>query len=184
MLRLTDAQSGMTLDKGLRDYFVTWERFANTVALDGLFRQAVPTAVAYKVTDRTEFMQILGDVIDQAEQVHVGTVDNRKIAAAVMKESFRGHIPILKLMERRPGSDDPTGLDHVDFYYDGPPVPLQAFTAAGGTAEKQENRSHEWVSVRFGDHGIYEAKLVDHTVLAIGARDLQAVEAAILNPAE
>jgi hypothetical protein len=89
-------------------------------------------------------------------------------------EKVGGDIKIIKIMQRRPDSNDALGLDHVDFY--GPEV-AQATTAL----DKETNLkwtpesndavdNYSWISLWFDGT---EAKLRDGTVLDTIIGELQ-----------
>jgi hypothetical protein len=138
-----------------------------------------PVAVGWKVSDINEFNKVLGSLIKDTaiSQCHIGFVDKRYIASAVLTRPIFKNIHILKLMQRRPGSIDPVGIDHVDFYCD-------SLTSLASVLEKkpsnmwghESNQSHKWISVRA--NGI-EIKYVDHTVLDVCIEELKAASQTI-----
>ena len=132
-----------------------------------------PAAVGWKVADINEFNDALSGFLKSGlvAQCHIGFVDNRYIASIVFKEPIYQNIRILKLMQRRPGSTDPIGLDHADF-------PVEDLAAAEATLAKQKvpkwghesNDVHGWISVWFDG---LEVKYFDHIVLDIAVKELQ-----------
>lgn len=150
-------------------YFTKLDTF---VEQHGLTKRE-PSTLAWKVTDIAEYCVALGDFLksDLVAQCHIGFVDKRYIAAIVFKEPLYRDIRILKLMQRRPDSTDPVGLDHADFLIDD----LTAFEAEL-TEHKvpkwsyESNEMHKWISVWFAGT---EAKFVDHLVLDVGVKELQ-----------
>jgi hypothetical protein len=163
------------IEPQLDAYFELWLRLSDELGL----RDAVPSALGIKVADRAAFNSVLSLLIGRSDQVHIGTVDRRKIAMAVLNEPIKG-VPIFKLMERRPSSEDPTGFDHVDFYFKGTLPDTDYISAFGYKPEWQKNDAHRWLSIRFGSARQFEAKLVDHTVLHVGQRELRDAEKRIL----
>lgn len=132
-----------------------------------------PSTLAWKVTDITEFTETLGGFLKDnlVEQCHIGFVDKRYIASVVFKEPLYREARILKLMQRRPGSTDPVGLDHADFAVDSLPDTEADLNKQPDIKWSYEsNEVHQWISVWFDNR---EAKFVDHIVLDVGVKELQ-----------
>jgi hypothetical protein len=132
-----------------------------------------PSTIAWKVTDIDEFNDTLSGFLksELVIQCHIGFVDKRYIASVVFKQPIYRNVSILKLMQRRPGSTDPVGLDHADF-----PVNNLSSLENELKAKKvvkwshESNEVHGWISVWFDGT---EAKFVDHIVLDVGVKELQ-----------
>jgi len=173
MFAEVDTVGNSPLDKRLKAYFIAWVDFITASGQEWL-GGLPPTALGWKVADRARFNQLLTGLSDRADQAHIGTVDGRKIASIVMTKPMQGDIYIVKLMQRRPGSDDPPGLDHVDFLL---PESIEETAKLLDKAKihytPQANELHHWLSLRFGEDGRYEAKLLDHLVLEVGVAELQ-----------
>lgn len=159
--------------KELHNYFEDLSK-NNTLASLGV----EPHAFGWKVANVQEFNKTLGSILTIGiQQLHVGVVNERYIASVVLNEAIEGMV-IVKLMQRRAGSDDALGLDHVDF------ITTNIQSAVGELKEVDElsvvhesNDAHEWVSVRFGER---EAKLVDHSVLDLCISELQGARDSLL----
>lgn len=158
--------------KALHEYEAAWKAFLVVHHLEPLSQLAKPTTLSWKVADKIELYRNLAENAGQIEQVHIGTVNGRYIASCALHETFEG-LPILKILERRPGSDDPLGLDSLDYLVKDEEEVFQLVKAAGGAIEKQSNEVHAWLSLRFGDKKQYEAKFTDHLVLEVGMKELQ-----------
>jgi len=131
------------------------------------------TTLSVKVADKAALFQVLQVNQKIIEQVHIGTVSDRYIASAVLTESAFD-MPILKILERRPGSDDPLGLDSIDYLVYDLEQTYEHFVAAGLPIVKEHNEMHEWLSLRFGPDDRFEAKLTDHIVLEVAIKELKA----------
>src|SRR5665213_3361239 len=97
------------LDTALAEYHQAWAIYVAEHP-SAVFETAKATTLSLKLADKASLFKILKDNIAEIEQVHIGTVNERYIASAALFHDFAG-LPILKLLERRPGSDDPLGLD-------------------------------------------------------------------------
>ncbi|MEI9913454.1 MAG: hypothetical protein WDN66_00330 [Candidatus Saccharibacteria bacterium] len=97
-----------------KDYLKKWEDFRTKYKLE----EFKPATIGYKAENIANFNEIISALAEQGliEQCHIGAVDNRYIASIVLHKPIVDDIYIIKLMQKRPKSADPTGLDHVDFY--------------------------------------------------------------------
>jgi hypothetical protein len=103
----------------------------------------------------------------------LGWVNERWLASLHLKDSeLPGGIKILKLMQRRAGSTDPVGLDHLDFHAESEDEIKRILTNETdlNAAEESNNPLCHWHSIRFDDT---EAKLRSDTVLDICIAELQ-----------
>lgn len=165
--------SSETLAKAFDEYQTAWKAFLVINNLEILEHQARPTALGWKVADKPALYADLAAISNMTTQVHIGTVNQRQIASAVLAEPYAG-IPIIKILERRAGALDPLGLDHIDFLVDNPDQINEMLQAVGARIEHQHNHAHTWLSLRFGKNFEYEAKFVDHSVLDVCIKELQA----------
>lgn len=160
------------LDNKSKQYWQLWDEFRKENNLPDL----KPSTVAFKAQNIEEFNQILGSLLetDVVNQCHIGFVDKRYIASIVLRKPvFFKDVKIIKLMQRRPNSTDPVGLDHMDFYINNLKEMenvLKKNDVKGWGYES--NESHRWISLRF--NGI-EAKFVDHLVLDVCVKELKNV---------
>jgi hypothetical protein len=159
------------INRSAKAYFTKLNTFVNQYNLT----PRVPSTIAWKVTDINAFCDDLSGFLShkQISQCHIGFVDKRYIASIVFKQPIYQNIHILKLMQRRPQSTDPIGLDHADFIVDN----FSEFVAEL-TKQKvpewslESNEIHGWISVWFNNT---EAKYVDHIVLDVGVKELQEI---------
>jgi hypothetical protein len=163
----------MDLDKinsSLKTYFKEWDSYIKD--LDYL--NLTPTSVGWKVKDIQKFNKILSSSLDSklTIQSHIGLVDHRYIASIVLSKPFYKNISVLKLMQRRPGSTDPVGLDHVDFYSNKLKSIETELNKTDIKWEFQSNEAHKWISLFFNDN---EAKFFDHTVIDVAVSELKLV---------
>jgi hypothetical protein len=166
MLKLTE---DFNLDSELSGQQQAWSELLAKHQLP-IFRA---TTLSLKVADKAALYKILTDNQDNIGQVHIGTVSDRYIASAILNEPVFD-MPILKILERRPGSEDPLGLDSVDYLVHDLVQTYEHFVAADLPIVKENNEMHEWLSLRFGPDNRFEAKLTDHIVLAVAIKELQA----------
>lgn len=166
--------SGGTTAPGiaLGDYRVAWKAFLVVHHLDVLEHVAVPTTLSWKVADKTELFTSLMALGAAVEQTHIGTVNGRFIASAVLHEPYEG-FAIIKLLERRAGSNDPLGLDSIDYLVKDVEAIYQLLKAAGAHVKREHNDMHAWLSLRFGTRLEYEAKFTDHLVLAVAVKEME-----------
>jgi hypothetical protein len=154
------------------DHLKAWKIFVDVNNLSDIAHR--PTAIGWKVADLREFMKVLEQLLaSDAEQVHIGRVNDRYIASIVFQTSIAESIKVIKLMQRRSGSSDPVGLDHLDFTVADLRKTKADLKKAGVPFEVENNDAHEWLSLRFSDGHAREAKFVDHTVLDVCIAELQ-----------
>jgi hypothetical protein len=160
-------------------YLDEWALLSEQRQNKAFFANLKPTAVGWKATDRDELMKQLAEVRDLCDQIHFGWVNERWLITLHFKELLLpGNITVLKLMERRPGSNDPVGLDHVDFYAGGGNVKTALKNETDLRYEEEKNGAHcKWISVWF-DGG--EAKLRNDTVLKVCADEMLEFEEKII----
>jgi hypothetical protein len=147
-------------------YHHTWHALIETRRNKAFFHKLVPTAVGWKVLDRC-FMNIR----DMCDQVHFGWINERWLITLHLKdEVLPGNIRLIKLMERRPGSIDPVGLDHLDFLIPKGDAKTVVSKESDLKWSEESNGEHsKWLSLWFDDT---EAKLRTDTVLQVCADEL------------
>lgn len=170
------------LNEALKDYQTKWRRLVAGRRNKDFFEELQPTAVAWKVAERTEHNQLVAELQDKCKLVIDSWMDGRWIAKLVLREDTRLEwgIQVIKIMERRPGSTDLAGLDHVDFYS---PAVEQADTFLKEEPEldwRHETNFAHWISVRWEGT---EAKLRTDTVLDSYIRELRLTRNTILQKA-
>lgn len=182
MIDLINPVAKEALSQSLEKYFNKWEEYVARMGLYAIAEKMRPVAIGWKAGSREDYRRIMNVLDNYAQQVHSVTVGNRKFATIILDEPLARNIRTIKVIERRPKSRDIVGLDHVDFYL--PVIEGIAEMLERGEANwrKQGNDTYQRISVRFGPESLYEAKIVDHTVLNIAADELNHASQKILNP--
>lgn len=153
------------------EYWQKWESYRVLHEL----KEFKPCAIAFKAQGINHFNRVLSVLLQEKiiDQCHIGFVDKRYIASLVLDEPIFQDIYIIKLMQRRPNSTDPVGLDHFDFY-----TPKLKEVESYFKSKKlsnwvyESNESHQWMSLKFNKT---EAKFVDHLVLDVSTKELRDV---------
>ncbi len=160
-----------TLDDALKDYFAKWETLVAARKDQDFFEELAPTAVGWKVSDRNEHDRLVAELRDKCDLVTGRYMNERWITKLhLAKTSLHGGVTVIKIMERRPGSNDPTGLDHVDFYSPAVAEADIVLKREPALEWQHETNGASWISVRFAGT---EAKLRTDTVLDSYVRDLR-----------
>ncbi len=163
------------LNKALQTYQQSWQKLIDTRTNRAFFEGLKPVAVGWKTVDRTEYNKLLAELHDQSETIVEKWMNGRWIAKVHLKDAkLANGCELIKLMERRPGSTDATGLDHVDFYSPeiaGAEPLLKQETDLKWTWESNDViEGFDWISVWFEGT---EAKLKSDTVLDIVQAELK-----------
>ncbi|MEO8912040.1 MAG: hypothetical protein ABI303_03585 [Candidatus Saccharimonas sp.] len=182
MIDLINPVAKEALSQSLDKYFFKWDEYVGRMGLYAIASKMRPIAIGWKVANRTEYRRVMSVLDTYAKQIHSVEVTGRKFATVVLNEPLVRGITVIKVIERREGSRDVLGLDHVDFYL--PIIEGIAEMLERGEANwrRQGNDTYKRVSVRFGPESLYEAKIIDHTVLDIAADELDNASKRILNP--
>lgn len=154
-------------------YFKKWQQLVEKRQNQAFFKQLKPSSVGWKTTDIEEFNDIFLELREHCDQIHLGWVNERWLASLHLKDTeLPGGIKIIKLMQRRPNSTDPVGLDHLDFYApsEAEIVRVLAEEPDLATAEESNNPLCHWHSIRFDNT---EAKLRADTVLDVCIAELK-----------
>lgn len=163
------------ITKATTSYLEKWDRLVEKRANKTFFQNLKPVSVGWKTTDLNEFNGIFLELREYCDQVHLGWVNERWLASMHLKDSkLPGDIEIIKLMQRRPNSTDPVGLDHFDFYHDSEEEIKQVLTSEADldAAKESNNPLCHWHSIRFEDT---EAKLRADTVIDVCIAELREV---------
>jgi hypothetical protein len=166
------------LNQALTDYQFKWERLLAGRAKPAFFASLKQTAVGWKTVDRAEYDQIFAELYDMCDVINSAWVGERWVTTMHLKSTvLTGDIEVVKLMQRRPGSKDAVGLDHVDFYS---PEVARAENVLQGESDLRWTHERSgpttWISVWFDNT---EAKLRMHTVVDSCIRELQQVNVRI-----
>lgn len=161
------------LSSAITGYKQKWETLVNDRANKDFFSSLKPTSVGWKTVDLQDFNARFSELRDLCDQIHFGWVNERWLVTMRLKnQELPFGLTVVKLMQRRPGSNDATGLDHLDFYYQ-PGSDVKSILKEEPSLKWSEetNGDHcKWVSVWFGSN---EAKLRSDTVLDVCAAELR-----------
>lgn len=156
----------MTLASALETYDNKWRNLIKERRDKQFFRSLKPVAIGWKVDDRSVYNAMLGELHDQADHIIETWMNGRWIAKVHLKTALPNGIKIIKLMQRRPGSADPVGLDHVDFFIPQKRDLAEIFTNEDNLKWSEESNdvieNYHWISLWFNGT---EAKLKFDTVL-------------------
>jgi hypothetical protein len=170
------------LNKAIQEYQIKWDALVAGRKNKEFFESLKPTAVGWKTVDRDEYDNLVAELHDQADLAIEVWMNGRWIAKIHLKDAkLANGAEIVKIMQRRPGSNDVVGLDHVDFY--GPdPAQIEAVlkqeTNLQWTHESNDVvAGYEWLSIWFADT---EAKLKHDPILDIVRTELEELNNKIL----
>lgn len=162
-------------------YRQKWQLLTDDLKQTKKFQALSPIAVGWKVEDKTEFDLRLNALQPLCDQIHLAWLNERWLATLHLKSSTELGVPIIKLMQRRPGSTDAVGLDHLDFLFAGSESELKKLVQVEPTltwSEEQNNPHCKWISIWFADT---EAKLRTSTVLDVCIAELKEVNQTIID---
>lgn len=169
------------LNAALEDYHDKWQRLVGVTRNKSFFERLKPTAVGWKTTDLADFDAKLAVLREHADQIHFGWVNERWLATIHLRDvTLTDGLTVVKLMQRRPGSTDATGLDHVDFYLDAKDGDAKGQLSQESSLKWNEEMNGEhckWLSIWFDG---CEAKLRSDTVLDVCIEEMKDVNAQIL----
>lgn len=164
-----------TFNSELEIYNQKWQQLVSSRQDKQFFESLKPVALGWKVSEMSDYYAIRDELHEQSDRIIETWMNGRWVVKICLRDEARlaGGISIVKVLQRRPGSDDALGLDHVDFF-----VPGGADIASKLQDESDLNWSeesndviagYEWQSIWFDNT---EAKLKSDTVLNIVAAEL------------
>lgn len=162
------------VNQAITAYQAKWQQFVAGRKNKEFFERLKPTAIGWKVADLSEYDRVLNTWREACDHVHSVPLNDRWIAILHLKDTtLQTGITLIELMQRRPGSSDALGLDHVDFL-DMEETNTKAVLEeeAGVTWTEERNGIAIWTSVRFDNN---EAKLRPNTALDISIAELESV---------
>lgn len=163
------------LNRAIAKYYKKWERLIVSRHNKQFFQDLRPSAIGWKVQDRAELDRRFADLRDSCDRINWGWVNERWVITMHLRnQSLAQNIRVIKLMERRPGSTDAIGLDHIDFLLDDlAPVGniLKQETDLTWTLET-DNPYVTWYSIWFDNT---EAKIRSVSVVEVCIAELQEV---------
>ena len=165
------------LNKAIEDYTNKWRKLVAGRGDKAFFETLKPTALGWKVADRAEYTKLCAGLHDQTDMIVEKWMNGRWIAKLHLRNTnLNCGIEIIKVMERRPGSTDALGLDHLDFY--SPEVSraeeiIQKELGLKWSWETNDAHSdYKWISLWFDNT---EAKLKADTVIDIIKEELEEI---------
>ena len=155
------------IDAAVETYMQSWRKLQASAQNKSFFASLKPVAVGWKVADSEEYKKLYDACHAQCDKTIETWMNERWIAKLHLKDTTLSEgITILKLMQRRPGSSDALGIDHVDFYNaDGQSIEqvLKDEPEIHWTWETNDVvDDYRWISVWFSGT---EAKVRNSTVL-------------------
>jgi hypothetical protein len=168
------------LNQAIIDYRHKWQRLEAQRANTSFFTALQPISVGWKVADITVFDTVVTALRQHSDHVHLTYKNDRWLATLHLRDiKLEWGITVVNIMQRRPDSQDATGLDNVNFY-----VPHFALTEEVLAAEPNLKWSHEsngpysnWIAIWFDGT---EAKLRAETVLDVDIRAFRDVRDRVL----
>lgn len=165
------------LNSELSGYFDNWQKLQSSRKDTAFFSGLKPIAVGWKVAHASEYQKLYQELRSSCDKIVETWMNGRWIAKAHLRESeLHGGIQIVKIMQRRSGSMDKVGLDHVDFYNEqvnDAEVILRGEPDLKWTLESNDAvKDYTWISVWFDGT---EAKLRASTVLDTIIQELETV---------
>ncbi|HUS26281.1 MAG TPA: hypothetical protein VMY99_02965 [Nevskiaceae bacterium] len=167
------------LQAAIKEYQTKWQGLMSGRKDRAFFESLRPTAAGWKTTDLADFEQRYTALRDISDQIHLGWVNERWLATFHLKDdALPWGLTTVKLMQRRPGSTDAVGLDHMDFLLE-KDTDVKAVLQAEPNLKwnEEKNGDHcKWLSVWFNGS---EAKLRADTVWDVCVAEMKEVRATI-----
>ena len=167
------------LNAAVETYYAQWRELV-AARQDKTFFQALKlSSVGWKTEDIVDFNQRFAQLRDHCDQIHLAWVNERWLATLHLRDKPLAHgISLVKLMQRRPGSSDAVGLDHLDFLV---PKDRDAKAALAGESglkwsEEHNGKHSKWLSIWFAST---EAKLRSDTVIDVCIAEFNEVNQAV-----
>jgi hypothetical protein len=167
------------IDKAIGDYKTKWQKLVENRKDKQFFNDLVPTSVGWKVKEQADFDAAVAELRSLCDHVMLVWMNGRWVAKLVLRETtLAWNIPVIKILQLRPGSTDAVGMDHVDFYSKLPEKQIEEILARESIKwSHEENRpGYTWASVWFDDT---EAKIKNYTIIDIHTQELNAISASI-----
>lgn len=171
------------MNEALKTYDEKWRQVVASRKDKVFFPSLKPTAVGWKTEDRAEYDRLVRELHDKADLVVEKWMNGRWVAKVHLKdERLENGIEIVKIMQRRPGSTDAVGLDHVDFYASTNLEQNKSVLSEEPDLKWSEEsndvvKGYDWLSVWFE---ATEAKIKSDTILDIVCTELQELSQRII----
>jgi hypothetical protein len=159
------------LNQAIAEYRGKWEKLLSERADKEYFSKLRPTAVCLKLAELSELDGWVKKIREHADHIHGGWINERWLVTAHLKDvELDWGIKIVKLYQRRPGSGDALGLDHLDFLAEGGADENVLSKEPSLKWTHESNGPHcSWISLWFEGT---EAKLRTDTTLNVCAKEL------------
>lgn len=166
------------LNQAINAYYKKWDQLVRARHNQAFFTALTPTAVGWKTKDQADFDHRFAELRDHCDQIHFGWVNERWLTTLHLRdEALNSGLTTIKLMQRRPGSSDPTGLDHLDFLLGEADAKAVLGSEPDLKWTEEKNGTHcKWISVWFENT---EAKLRRDTVYDVCVAELQETSQAV-----
>lgn len=169
------------LNEALETFHKKWQTLVDARVDKAFFTQLQPIAVGWKAEDLKEFDHLFKQFRSVSTMAHLVSLNDRWIATFVLRDTDQlcWNVPLVKLMQRRPGSKDSVGLDHIDFYDPGQRGYEKVLVNEPGIKWSHEANGDfcKWISVWFDGT---EAKLRSETSLDVGIAEMEAAKQHLL----
>jgi hypothetical protein len=164
------------LSAAITDYKTKWEALVVQRNNKTFFEALKPTSVAWKTEDLADYDARMEEFRNMCDQIFTVWMNGRWIAKLHLREGvLPWNLRVIKLMQRRPGSTDATGLDHIDFYTTEMVEPI--LEKENDLKWNFEKNNAQWHSVWFTAG---EAKLRNDTICGVCADELLETQKEIL----
>lgn len=169
------------INQALETYEQQWQKLISVRHERAFFAGLKPTAVGWKTEDRAEYDKLVAELHDQADQIIETWMNGRWVTKLHLKDQqLANGVTIVKIMQRRPGSTDAVGLDHMDFYTPDMTHAESVLKSEPDLKWTWESNDiidgYDWLSIWFDGT---EAKLKADTVLDIIQAELKDLNAKI-----
>lgn len=151
-------------------YDAAWQQLIKSTKNSSFFQALKPVAIGWKVDSYKQYKQAYQQLIENCDLATEVWMNGRWVAKLHLNDKTVGSdVQLVKILQRRPGSKDKIGLDHLDFYHqqtmDEVAKILAAEPGIKWTVENNDIVSgYEWHSIWFNGG---EAKLRNATVLDV-----------------
>ncbi|HSE61092.1 MAG TPA: hypothetical protein VLA88_02240 [Candidatus Saccharimonadales bacterium] len=167
------------INAAITNYQTKWQALVAARTDKQFFAALKPTSVGWKVKETADLDAMVFKLRDLCDHVLLVRMNDRWVAKLLLRDAkLAWNIPIIKILQLRPGSTDAVGMDHIDFYSILPEEEIEERLASESVRwSHEENRpGYTWASVWFEGT---EAKIKNYTILDIQTEELQAVSATI-----
>jgi hypothetical protein len=153
-------------------YQTRWQQLITERKETSFFENLKPTAACFKVADLDELDNKLHALREYADHIHWGWINERWLVTVHLRSPLIPGVEVVKVYQKRPGSSDPTGLDHMDFYASTIDENILADEPDLIWTRENNGPLSSWISIWFAET---EAKLRTDTTVEVCSKELQAV---------